>query len=349
MIFNNKNNKKENKFEWYAGGSAPGLYPTKLFFGDFILPGGKRLYIPPAQTFEVIRWGESQGTALSGDDMRPAPVAIDIIWLSMTENQFYSLQAPLPTEKIAELLSEVREKTKKPKYNDIVVGMAPYGGLAVWLDGEIRTLVAWMQAEPVNVDMKDFRPRDIQDQTEYVDTYLKNSPDAYENLQKNGLPDKMLYNNYMKLFNYRLKIKFENEEAVLESIYSYSNSGEVNIRCTNDLLVNTMRSKPRKIELTWHVGNTLYQGYFWTDDNKVIETFDRYYQGNMQKEGELVFEIGKDNNKFRIYLQDKDNDPDNPMPVVEIPDEEIRIIIFKDHYECYRNPSYTKDPIDWDE
>ncbi len=346
MIFNSK---KENKYEWYAGGCAPSLYPTRLFFGDFILPDGKRLYIPESKPFAGT-WGISNGTALSSDDMRPAPAGIDIIWLSLVENQFYSLQAQLPTEKIAALLAEVDGKTKKPKYDEIIVGMAPYGGLAVWLSGGgMETLVTWLQAEPVDVDMKDFAPGDIPDQTEYVETYLKNSPKACNNLQKNGLPDRMLYNHYMQQFNYRFTIRLENEEAALGMIESYYDSGECNIYgdYSDEHFLNTMRTKPRKIVITWRVGKIKYEAYIWTDENKVIETFDKYYQGNVQKKGELVFEIGKDNNKFRIYLQDKNNNPENPAPIVEFPDEELQILVFKDGWECYRNPSYNRPKGSW--
>ncbi|MDR1123851.1 MAG: ankyrin repeat domain-containing protein, partial [Elusimicrobiota bacterium] len=53
-----ENNRKA--FEWYPSGSAPSLYPTELFFGDFIFSNGARLYIPKSIPFAA-DWGQSSG------------------------------------------------------------------------------------------------------------------------------------------------------------------------------------------------------------------------------------------------------------------------------------------------
>ena len=34
--------------------------------------------------------------------------------------------------------------------------------------------------------------------------------------------------------------------------------------------------------------NKHYTGYFWTDENKIIETFFKFFNKNMQKESELI-------------------------------------------------------------
>jgi hypothetical protein len=329
------------KYEWYAGGSAPSLYPTELFFGDFIFSDGERLYIPKSIPFQG-QWGEAGGTHILNNNMFPAPAAIDIIWLSLAENQFYSLQAALPQEKIANLLAEINQKTKKPKYRKITVGMAPYGGLAVWLSGGgIRTEVAWLQAEPTEVAMEDFKPNTrFKTVDECVEFRFKSCEKAYENFQKNGLPDRMLYERYHQKFNYHITPKFENEEAVFERIELDYYNGEYNETNSGEHAENAMRAKPRKIIMNWSIGKANYEGYFWTDENKIIATFANFYDNDPQRETNLIIEIGKDNKQFKFFLQ-------NDYSIMEIPLEELEMIVFRNEFECYRSPSYKRIEGGW--
>jgi len=334
------NNKTTEKYEWYASGNAPYLYPAELFFGDFIFSDKKRLYIPESCPFEST-WGTAGSMHILGDNMFPVPESIDIIWLSFVENQFYSLQAALPKEKIVGLFTEINEEKQKPRYNYIVAGMAPYGGLAIWLFGEgISTEVAWLQAEPTDVEMKDFAPDCRKSRNEYVEKVLKNCERAYENFQKNGLPDRMLFERYMQKFNYRITPKFENEEAVFTGIRLYYYSGEFNWNSTGEHAFNAMRAKPYKIVIDWSIGKTKYGGYFWTDEKKIIETFANFYGDDTQKESNLVIEIGKSNDQFKIFLQEDDT-------MVELPVNDVQIMVFKNKYESFRSDNYDRPPGTW--
>jgi len=338
---NSGDKQQVNKYEWFASGNAPELYPTELFFGDFIFSDGKKLYIPEVIPFQAT-WGESISMHVLDNNLFPAPAAIDIIWLSLAENQFYSLESDLPKEKIESLLAEINEDTKKQKYNFIVAGMAPYGGLAVWLSGEgITTEVAWLQAKPVDVEMEDFAPNNkFSSRAEYVETYFKFCEDAYENFQKNGLPDRMLFERYMQKFNYRITPKFENEEAVFEGIEMYYYNGELNTTNSGEHKENAMRAKPYKIVLNWCIGKTQYGGYFWTDEKKIIETFSNFYNNDTQKEGNLIIEVGESNNQFKFFLQDDST-------IIEIPAEDMQIMVFKNKFEFFRSTNYDKPPGGW--
>jgi len=338
---NSGNKQQNNKYEWFASGNAPSLYPTTLFFGDFVFSDGEKLYIPESIPFAGT-WGKTGKTHVLNNNLFPAPTAIDIIWLSLAENQFYSLEATLPKETIESLLAEVDEKTKEQKYEFITVGMAPYGGLAVWLSGNgIKTEVAWLQAEPTNVEMEDFAPDSrFSSIEEYVETYFKFCEEAYKNFQKNGLPDRMLFERYMQKFNYSITPKFENEEAIFEGIELYYYNGELNTTNFGEHASNAMRAKPYKIVLNWSIGKVQYGGYFWTDEKKIIETFSNFYANNAQEKGELIIEVGESNEQFKFFLR-------NNYSVVEIPVEEIEIIVFKNRFEFFRSENYSKPPQGW--
>jgi len=333
-------NTRDKKYEWYASGNAPLLYPAELFFGDFVFADDTRLYIPESIPFATI-WGRSVSMHALDNNLFPAPNFIDIIWLSLAENQFYSLESALPKEKIESLLAEINDETKEPKYNFIIVGMAPYGGLAVWLSGHGKTTeVAWLQAEPTEVEMKDFAPTVEYTQKEYRDLVLQDCEEAYENYQKNGLPDRMLFERYMQKFNYRITPKLANEEALFEGIELYYYNGELNTTNSGEHAEMVMRAKPSKIVLNWSIGKIQYGAYFWTDEKKIIETFANFYGSDTQKEGALTIEVGESNKDFKFFLQDDST-------VIEIPVEEIEIIVFKNKFEFFRSENYSKPPQGW--
>ena len=333
-------NTENRKYEWYPSGNAPLLYPTELFFGDFIFSEGEGLYIPESIPFEG-RWGRGEDTHILDNNFFLAPSAINIVWFSYVENQFYSLEADLPKEKITELLAEIDEKTKEAKYNRITAGMAPYGRLAVWVSGiYIITEVAWLQAEPTEVEMEDFAPSVEYTQNEYRDLVFKDCKEAYENYQKNGLPDRMLFERYMQRFNYRITPIFENKDAVFKEIEMCYYNGELNTTNSGEHAENVMRAKPYKIVLNWSIGKAQYGGYFWTDEKKIIETFANFYRNDTQKEGNLVIEVEESNNQFHFFLQDC-------TTIVEIPVEEIQIIVFKNKFEFFRSKNYNKPQGGW--
>jgi len=337
---NTDKKKKSTKYEWYASGNAPTLYPTLIHKGDFVFPDKSKLFIPISYPFATT-WGQSVSMYVLNNNEFPAPNSIAISWWSLIENQFYSVEATLPEEKIDSLLAQQDEELNEQKYNFIIAGMAPYGGLAIWLSGgRITTEVAWLQAEPIDVQMKDFLPSSNLTRNEYLERFLEGCKDANGNFQKNGLPDRMLFNRYMQKFNYRISPKFENDSVVFRNIALYYFNGEFNTTYSGEHTSNVMRAKPYKIVLSWSKGNKQYEGYFWTDEKKIIETFSLFYDNDGKKEGDLVIEVGKSDEEFKFFLQDD-------LTVVEIPVDDWQIMVFKNRLESYRSPNYNKPPGGW--
>jgi hypothetical protein len=330
---------KNNKYEWFASGNAPLLFPAELVMGDFLFEDLSTMKIPVSLPFAAT-WGKPVSTHLSSEKYHPAPKFILISWLSLVEKKFYAVVDGLPKEKIDELLSEKNDKTKQPKYDTLVAGMAPHGNLAIWLSGNgITTEVAWMQGKEVPVEMKDFAPNSKLSKEEYAEKALAECKEAHKNVQNNGLPNPTLFKQYMQKFNYRITPKFENA-ATLEKIECFYYNGELNTTNSGEHAENAMRAKPHKIALHWRTGKIQYSGYFWTDETKIIETFAKFYDNDTQKEGELLIEVGKSNKDFKFSLQDKST-------VIEIPVEEIEIIVFKNKFEFFKSKNYSKPPQGW--
>ena len=339
---------KEEIHEWFVSGSAPLLYPTAIFYSDLVFPNGRKRQIT-TPTSIGLRWGYPASVSEIYSVFFPAPDSINIIWFSFVENQFYSLSSALPKERINGLLGEISQKTKEPQYNYLIAGMAPFGRIAIWLRGKaIGTEVAWLQAEPIDISIQDLSPRLKYTQDEYRDLILGSNgrKDAYENLLKNGLPDRILFEHYMQRFNYRIIPQFEDEDAAYECIHIDYYNGEYmapsiskehqdyrNARSGEHEFA--MRGMPHKIILSWRIGETEYSGYFWTNEATIIDLFNASYGNIPSQERDLLIEIGRSNNKFRISLQ-KDTHK------TEIAAGDIQIYVSKDYHEYYRSPNLGK-------
>ncbi len=328
------------KYKYSATGNAPSAYPTEIFFGNILFEDRNGIYIPRSYPF-ASKWGEISSIHILEEKELLAPCYIDIIWISLSENKFYSLEAPLPKIEIENLLSETNELTEQPIYNYIIAGMAPYGRLAIWLSGNgITTEVAWLQAEEIDVEMEDFAPNSSLSRNEYVETSFRECKEAYEHFLKHGLPDRLLFERYMQKFTYRITVEFENKDAVFEGIELYYYNGELNATNSGEHTTYAMRAKPYKIIINWSIGKTKYSGYFWTDEKRIIDIFSSFYIHNTEKEGTLIINILESNDTFRFSLQDE-------SAIIEIPTEDIQIIVFKNKFEFFRSPNYNKPPQGW--
>ena len=353
----------KKKYELFPSENAPRLYPASQYSGYLFFEDEKSTYIPSGASC-ARDWGVSGGIAiLNNGNMFALPDWVEIAWLSIVENKFYGVRAALPKERIQELLELKDPETKEQQFRYIVFGMAPYGGLAVWLDGGVRNAlytieVAWIQGKEADIKFSDYDPESQQTQEEFCEWALQHwHKNAYANLQKNGLPNKDLFNNYMTKFNYRITPVFEKEGTEFkvtnvryyngEEFMVYYDIGKYNpedILMRHDLC--EPKAKPYKINVFWKQGKNKYDGFFWTDEKKIVETFAKFYQGNTEKNGELVIEIGEDNETFRFFLRDMAAAPDDTSSIVEIPLEEMEIIVFKNDFESYRS-NYNRPEGGW--
>jgi hypothetical protein len=331
----------DTKYKWFASGNAPLLYPTEIKDGIFLAEDFSNVRIPDSYPFAT-DWGKVVSTHLLPDNFHSAPKFIVIAWLSIVENKFYAVADELPAEKIAALLAEKDETTKKPKYDTIVAGMAPCGKLAVWLAGNrITTEVAWLQGKEVDFDMKDFAPAsNLSSRKEYAQKALSGCPTAYANFQQNGLPKPQLFEQYMQKFNYCFAPKFDNPDTVLDGIEIYCYNGELNALNSDEYLSVASRAKPRKIVLKWRIGKIQYEGYFWLDEQKIIETFTDFYEIKAQKEGNLNIQTDVSNRQFAFCLKNGDT-------LVDIPTQDMQYIVFKNKFELHRSANYNRPKGGW--
>lgn len=154
----------------------------------------------------------------------------------------------------------------------------------------------------VEVSLKDFDKEGY----EYYKTFdafckarLNDDPKVVENLKQNGIPD-TLWEKYKQRYHYNIEFDFEDKNTVIEHDYLYRYlTGEFYREDKKE--THFFMPAVREIEITWHVGTTEYNGFFYFDENEIIETYAKAFNP-LNKHGRLIVHVSKYNNKFDIYL-----------------------------------------------
>ena len=348
------------QFKGLVSGTAPVLYPTDTFFGLLYYDAEEALELPKKYPYQG-EWGQPISTHLLEREDYPAPHVLDIVWLSIVERKFYSLVSPLPVEKIEELLERVDVETKEPLFEHIVVGMAPYGGVAVWTHGFRKaSLVSWMHAEETQVEMKDFMPLNPNvTLDENCDFYINNDPRVKKNLETYGLPRRDIFDNYMRQFTYRYlplfeqwksddnvweKLEVDNDivtpefDYIEESLYD----GTHDKLHDGGLQKYREAGKPKKLALHWHVVKSDYIAYFWFAEEEIRDTFNRFFGLHPDTKTDFIIRIDSEKNKYELALYRYG------LPEPRIIDDSIyQLIVFKNGFEYFRSNNYNQPHGAW--
>lgn len=351
------------QYRIFVSGTAPVLYPTDTFFGLLWFGKDEALEVPKKYPYQG-EWGQPISIHLLEREDYPVPGMLDMVWLSIVERKFYSIVKMLPTERFEELFGQQDEESGEPRFEHIVVGMAPYGGLALWVHGNTKSvLVDWMQAEETQVDMEDFMPLNP-DVTldENCDFYINNDERVRENLEMNGLPPRHLFDKYMQQFCYRYLVLFEHwyddeerwvkleknsegdekpqpeldfvEEALYDGTHDKLHDGS---------LMNYHKGgKPKKLALQWHVKKSEYTAYLWLDDESICTIYDRFYGAHPDTKADFIVRIDVEKKKFELDLYRYGL----KEPVV-IDESAYQMIVFKNKFEYFRSENYNQPRGAW--
>lgn len=143
-----------DRFDWLVTECAPAGFPARIVGGDLFFEDGSSLYIPARRVVNN-GWGATGSIHIAGDDLKPAPVRLEVTWLSYTEDRFYRGAFDLPASL---LLALFRSGLPSPRdgrhitYDRVVVGVAPGGAVSVWMGAQrVVTEVAVFRASEADV------------------------------------------------------------------------------------------------------------------------------------------------------------------------------------------------------
>ncbi len=284
---------------------------------------------------------------------------IDFNWFSLIEQKYYSAKQVVQSEKF-EVINNLTLK-KECLFYKVIVGMTPYGGLAIWLyHKQVASLLLWTHGkELVQDSLNDFYG-------DYAESYKKTCSYFVDSASKSidlyntvGLPPRDLFDNYMKQFTYRYLPLFEHWDEEEGKWQKYTEEGqetkpeldyieEALYDGTHDklhdggLMQYHEAGKPKKLAIKWHIKKSEYTAYFWFEDEAVRAIFDRFYGIHPDTKTDFILHIDPMKNQYQLALFRYGL----KEPQV-IPEETYQLIVFKNKFEHFRSKNYNQPRGAW--
>lgn len=297
-------------------------------------------------------WGNNETVSFLEESNHLLPKGIHVIYLSIVERKFYIVNDSLPIENIYSLWNH-------GNFNKVVVGMAPYGGIAIWLNGiKNSTLVKWLHGSEINVDMQSFIPDNSNVSLEQLSSFYLNSVvEAKSYFDKHGIPSRNLFEGYMQQFTYRYLILFEHWDEIKRNWQKYD---EKEIKLEFDYIEEALfdgthnklhdgglmnfhkAGKPKRLAVTWHSKKSEFTAYFWFEDEEICKVFDRFYGTHPETKTDFMIRIDAEQNKYELALYRYGL----KEPQV-ISKSAYQLLVFKNKFECYRSENYNQPRGAW--
>ena len=339
------------EYNIHISGNAPWLFPTDSYFGLLWYDDNKAIEMPKKIPFKG-EWGEILTTVVSFRDTYPMPKKLDLVWLSLIEKKFYVVEAELPSL-FMENKWKMEDENGNSLFSHIVIGMAPYGQVAIWLSGFKKSiLLEWIQGEETSVEISDYIPYYS---GQRIEDYC-NSIVGEDVIRKTKLPSRHLFDKYMQQFTYRYMIEFahwnkdreiwQNNNEEIQSEFNYIEEtlfDGTHDKLHNDVLMQYHQAgKPHKIYVQWKINKTEYTAQFYLNDEDICNIFDRFYGAHPETKTDFMIRIDSEKNKYELALYRYGLK--EPQVISE---STYQLLVFKNKFEYYRSENYNQPKGAW--
>lgn len=258
---------------------------------------------------------------------------LSIIWYSIINNAFYETNVNL-------------QEYNDAVFSSIIIGLFPYGIIPIWgKNSNSRVLLKYILSK-----------NDVLQHTVCPKTYLQINNNQYRRELK--CPPISYFLEKLKSFVYRYKVlieKWVDSDSARRYKYISHEMTEKSICLEESLCNNTFdklhdgglmeyhrAGKPKKLRVEWHVGKTEYSAYFWFEDEKIREVFDRFYRDYPETKSDFIIRIDGEQKKYELSLFKEGLEE----PQI-IPEDVYQLLVFKNKFEDYRSENYNQERGAW--
>lgn len=245
------------------------------------------------------------GVQNSGKGKMEVPSKIEVMWLSSAENQFWHGEFDLPKKMLGEALNNEKlldvfssaVGALDPKYEQIIVNVAPKGKVYVYLGGYAVKLVGIYQAKAIDYDWSQHAEETWvvidRNDIETRDEFVKGSQSKKDYLS--SLIEQNYNEGYFNTAHWKLSIKGEHK---LIAYMTETINGEL-----THVLKNTTEEEvtniPKMILFDYEYKNKVERLRF--DLNKPYEFYKKHF--NAQQLIEIIIDLPDDDNCFLYFKQ----------------------------------------------
>jgi hypothetical protein len=269
----------QTKYEWLPTYSAPEVAPVEIYEGALLQNGKSIVKIKNWGVFSP-GWGKTSGTAVVGDTKKPLPDSLNITWLSLVENAFYTINTPLPKDKMEELFKKgflSIYSNKLRTYDELVVGFAPKGFVVVWLVGEKEQVeIGTFKATKTAIPLEKVSPADLyMFAADYSKKSLADLPRKVQEDIKTIDLEANQWEKFHKKYVWRSQFNIASDSAISDVIITYVN-GEKEAHLQSELkdISAASRALPIAYLIRWKNKDSKYFGAdIVLNDKEINEVF----------------------------------------------------------------------------
>ena len=312
------------KFDWQATESAPEGYLMRIVGGSLgYHDDSGSLYVPDRVEIDH-GWGLGRSSHIVGPDLKPLPKNLHITFFSYTEDQFYQGRFDLPYNKILKLFQEGYYSPKagdRVTYDQIVVGVAPGGAVAVWVSGINRTTeVFFGQAEKIEGRWSSITGNTRMSREEYIRSSIEYSlaptkPDGEKDLKspqtqqalaalrKNGVPIG-LWNTYRTHYRWQpLFTRMEIQKGLIRLVEYFNGEADYIQYPLDKRVAQNTRPVPKELHFVWDRPGRglLIELYF--NEAEILAAFQKLGANNQPLQLEMRLDTADGKAAFTVWLR----------------------------------------------
>lgn len=310
---------EQTRFDWSASDSAPEYYDMKIISGTLRYhgdPSGAGDNVPGGGRISH-GWGLLNSIQVTGEALKPLPDKLDISFFSYLEDQFYRGTFDLPYDTILKLFQEEEAKPKRktmagddlPNKYRIIVGVAPGGTVAVWMQSQRAKELFFGKAQKVEMDFaKAFRIpiADRAERTAYVNEILgvAHPPEVLAAIRKNGIPFTK-WADLRKTYNWAPTFAANTPPSKDKISLSFFNGEAQGFQFPLDkAFTATTHAIPDEVKFSYpiivsHTGNDYYVVKF--DEAEIVDAFIRLSAKQLPLQLEFDPKFPKEQTQVRLH------------------------------------------------
>ena len=299
--------KTMSKYRWYPTESSPKLYPMEIVKGNLIFSDGSSIYIPDHKVVSN-GWGETGSSYISGEDIKPVPVKLEIHWFSYAENKFYSGSYELPYDEMLTLFDKGMSSPvngDKITYNRIIVGIAPEGEISVWLTAEgIVTEVASFKAKEAQTDWTEIIESKRVSREQYIDMVFEDTLETnqIEDLKEKGVPAG-LWETYRQQNHWQPEVI--GSQPLVMWVKTFNGEQEY-FNFSDSDNSRTHRAIPKRVKINWlQKSGQKYTATIHFDEEEIFKAYEKLITDKPEHKITLQLEISEAGHTIDVFLKDE--------------------------------------------